>query len=286
VTGSRVPLDTDATVRDWPAGPDGAARTGPVIVLTYPHAGGERLGALLARYPDLACTAGTGILPLCDAAAAAWAAVDDRPGGPPSRLAETSTRALAASMITALLVQQGKRRWCEVATAAPDAAAAFTRLFPGARIVCLHRACPDVVRAAVQASPWGLAGVEYAPFTSAYPASTAAALTAHWAARTTSLLAFEQAHPGICQRLRYEDLAAGSLSSLSGFLGLTGPGPGPASWADDEAADPAHGTAGMHVGFPAGQLPPALLERASGLMEKLGYRPLGPAAGPASEFTS
>jgi hypothetical protein len=257
---------------------------GPVIVLTYPHAGGERLSALLARYPDLACTAGTGILPLCDAAAAAWASVDDRPGGPPSRLAETSTRALVASMITALLVRQGKRRWCEVATAVPDAAVAFVRLFPGARIVCLHRACPDVVRAAVQASPWGLAGVEYAPYTSAYPASTAAALTACWAARTAGLLAFEQAHPGICQRLRYEDVAAGSLSGLSGFLGLTGPGP--ASWLCDEAADPAHGPAGMDVGFPAGQVPPALLERASGLMEKLGYRPLGPAARPASELAT
>jgi hypothetical protein len=285
VTGARVPLGTDAIVRDRSVGPDGGARTDPVIVLTYPHAGGERLSALLARYPDLACTAGTGILPLCDQAAAAWRAVDDRPGGPPSRLAEASTRALAVSMITALLVRHGKRRWCEVATAAPDAAAAFARLFSGVRIVCLHRACPDVVRAAVHASPWGLAGAEYAPFIGAYPASMATALTAHWAARAAWLLAFEEAHPGICHRLRYEDLTADSLTDLSGFLGLTDPGPDPAAWLYDEAADPAHGTTGMDFGFPAGQIPPALLERANGPMEKLGYRPLGPAAGPASEFT-
>jgi hypothetical protein len=189
-------------------------------------------------------------------------------------------------MIAALLVRQGKRRWCEVAMAGPDAAAAFARLFPAARIVCLHRACPDVVRAAVQASPWGLAGAEYAPYTSAHPASTAAALTAFWAARTAALLAVEEAHPGICHRLRYEDLAAGSLAGLSGFLGLTSPGPGPAAWLDGEAADPAHGTAGPDADFPAGQIPPALRQRANGLMDKLGYRPLRPAAGRAGEFDS
>jgi hypothetical protein len=149
--------------------------------------------------------------------------------------------------------------------------------------VCLHRACPDVVRAAVLASPWGPAGAEYAAFTIAHPASSAAALTAYWAARTASLLAFEEANPGICRRLRYEDLAAESLAGLSGFLGLTDPGPGPAGWLHGEAADAAHGAHGMDAGFPAAQIPPALLERANGLMQKLGYRPLGPAAGPASE---
>jgi protein-tyrosine sulfotransferase len=286
MTGSRVPLRPDATVRDRPAGPDGEASTDPVIVLTYAHAGGERLSALLARYPDLACTVGTGILPLCNQAAAAWRAVDGRSDGPPSRLAETSTRALVASMITALLVRHGKRRWCEVATAAPDAAEAFTRLFPGARMVCLHRACPDVVAVGVKASLWGLAGFEHTPLISAHPVSVAAGLTASWAARTTLLLAFEEAHPGVCRRLRYEDLAADSLVGLSGFLGLADPdvGTDPAAWPYDEATDPAHGTPAMDFGFPAGQIPPTLLERANGLMKKLGYRPMGPAAGPASEF--
>jgi hypothetical protein len=177
-------------------------------------------------------------------------------------------------MITALLVQRGKRRWCEVATAAPDAAAAFARLFPGARIVCLHRACPGVVLAALQASPWGLAGAEFAPFTSVHPASTAAALTAYWTARTMSLLDFEQAHSGVCCRVRYEDLAADSLSGLPGFLGLQDPGSGSAAWLYDEAAEPARCATGPSCDFPARQIPPALLMRANGLMEKLGYKPI------------
>lgn len=280
MTGSRAPLDTNAAIGDRRVGLDPGTRAAPVIVLTYPHAGAEQLRSLLARYEDLACTAGTGILPACDGAAAAWLAVDDRPGGQPSRLAETSTRALVTSMITALLVRHGKRRWCEIATLAPDAAGTFVDLFPATRIVCLHRACPDVIRAAVRASPWGLAGAEYAPFITSYPASMAAALAAYWTARTMSLLAFEEAHPAICHRLRYEDLA-NAFPGLSGFLGLTESSR--ASWGHDEAAPPVRDIAGVDRGFPAGQIPPALLERANRLMEKLGYQPLGPATGPASD---
>ena len=284
MTRSEAPLRSEAAGQERPAGSAVATPTGPVIVLTYPHAGGGELSSLLARHPDLACTAGTGILPLCEQAAAAWGAVDDRPNGPPSRLAETSTRALATSMITALLVRQGKRRWCEVATAAPDAATAFVRLFPSTRIVCLHRAWQDVVGAAVRASPWGLSGAEFTPFVSAHPASAAAALTAYWVARTTSLLAFEQAHPGICHRVRYEDLAGDSVSGLSSFLGLADQGPVPSAWLYEDSAVPARGTTSPGPGFPAGQLPPPLLERASALMESLGYQPHGLATERGSEY--
>ena len=63
---SAVPNRGHATV----ASVDGAADRSTLIVLTYQHAGAERLRSLLTRDPDLACTYGTGILPLCDAAAA------------------------------------------------------------------------------------------------------------------------------------------------------------------------------------------------------------------------
>jgi hypothetical protein len=275
MTGARLPLVVTTAVRDRAADPESEAGQHPVIVLTYQHAGGARLRSLLARHSELACTSGTGILPLCELTAAAWRAVDGRPAGPPSRLAETSTRVLATSMITALLARQGKRRWCEFATAAPDAAVMFVRLFPSTRIVCLHRACPDFVYAAVRASPWGLAGPDFAPFISAHPASTTAALTSYWVARTAALLAFEQEHPGICHRVRYEELGGDSPSGLPDFLGLAEPGSRPAAWRYDETADFASGSAGPATDFPAGQIPSPLLERASDLMGELGYPPVG-----------
>jgi hypothetical protein len=274
VTATGFPLDGETTVRAGPASPGVGARAAPVIILTYPHAGAERLTALLARHPDLACTAGTGILPLCEQAATAWRAADGRPGPPLSLLAEASTRALVTTILTSLLARQGRRRWCEIATAAPDAAGIFARLFPGTRIACLHRACPDVVHAAVNASPWGLAEPAYAPFTSAHPSSTAAALTGYWTARTAYLLAFEQAHPATCQRLRYEDLTDGCLPGLFGSLGIGDSGPGSQDWFQDDTASPAPSAAGLLDGFPVGQIPRPLLRQASQLMEELGYEPL------------
>jgi hypothetical protein len=128
----------------------------PVIVLTSAYCGAGQLSALLETDPELACTSGTGLLPLCEQAMATWRHVDGQDARP-SRLALSATRALAASIITSVLVREGKRRWCEVATANPEAGEAFLGLFPETRFMCLYRACPGVVRAALDASPWGLA---------------------------------------------------------------------------------------------------------------------------------
>jgi len=151
----------------------------PVIVLTYAHAGAEHLRPLLAGHLDLACTSGTGLLPLCQQAATTWRHVEGQPGSALSELAAASIRALATSVITTVLAQTGKRRWCEFATAPPRSTETFLRLYPGTRIICLHRGCADVIRAALHASPWGLSGTSFAPFTAAYPGSTVAALAAY-----------------------------------------------------------------------------------------------------------
>jgi Sulfotransferase family len=242
----------------------------PVIVLTYAHSGAGLLRSLLARHPDLACTSGTGVLPLCQQAATAWRRTDGLADGPLPALAAASIRNLAGTIITAVLAAEGKRRWCEIAAAEPAAAETFLQLFPATRVLCLHRSWPGVVYAAVQASPWGLAGQAIAPFVSAQPASAAAALTAYWTAHAGRLLAFEGAHPGACHRVRYEDLAGGSCSSLHAFLGLDDPGPA----APGSAAASAGAAAGAHdppAPFPAEQIPPGLLDRANSLMNELGY---------------
>jgi len=252
-------------------------RSGPVIVLTYAHSGFGLLRSLLARHPDLACTSGTGVLPLCEQAAAAWRTADGQAAGPPPPLAAASIRNLVGTIITAVLCAEGKRRWCEISTAEPAAAKTFLQLFPATRVLCLHRSCPDVVYAAVHASPWGPAGPAIAPFVSAHPASAAAALTAYWTARAGRLLAFERAHPGACHRVRYEDLSGGSGSGLDAFLGLDDPVPVEPGRADASAATPtdAHDPP---AGFPVGQIPPGLLEQANSLMVELGYPLLAPAA--------
>jgi Sulfotransferase family len=221
----------------------------PVIVLAPAYSGASTLRSLLEGRSELACTAGTGLLPLCEQALATWGQADGRPGRPPSSLARATTRALVASVITSILVREGKPRWCEVAAANPQAAEAFLGLYPSTRFLCLYRACTGVIRAALDASPWGLTEPMLAPYTRAYPASTAASLTACWVTQTSDLLAFEQAHPGECLRVRFEDLTgdqAEAVGRVTSFLGLTGTAgyPGGGGVGEPRSAPiPAHRTA-------------------------------------------
>ena len=278
-----LPLDGAQAPRPGPgrrADPGSATSDAPVIVLASPYGGAAALRALLARHPDLACTSGTGLLPLCEQAMTTWRNADGRAGGPPSRLAVTATRALAGTIITSVLARAGKRRWCEVAAANPPAAETFLRLYPGTRFLCLHRACPGVIRAALDASPWGLADPAFAPFTLAYPASTLAALTAYWVAYTRTVLAFEAAHPQACLRVRFEDLAEAQHQTagkkIAAFLGVTD--------MDNQAAPressqigPAPQNPGPETDLPADLIPPSMLAQANDLLRQLNYPALTPA---------
>ncbi|HEY2670177.1 MAG TPA: sulfotransferase [Rugosimonospora sp.] len=304
------------TAPRWPAGAaaaraqtggraDGTPRSAPVIVLTYPHAGAHRLRALLTDRPELVCTSGIGLLAACDRAAAAWRQAERRSDGSMSTLAASSVRALATGMITAMVARAGRPRWCETAVADRGAAETFLRLFPAARFLCLHRACPDVVYTALHANPWGVSGPGFAAYTAAYPGSTAAALAAWWCGHAGTALAFEEAHPQACLRVRYEDLAADTERTAAGigeFLGLTdgyplpGMAPGSATGGPSGAArDGPSGAArdgasggdggwasagadapGCGADFPCGQIPVPLLTQINALHAGLGYPPLRP----------
>jgi hypothetical protein len=245
-----------------------------VIVLTYAQSATDRLRSLLLAQPGLACTSGTGILPLCEQASASWRRADGVSVGPLPSLAVASIRAMATPLLTVLLARAGKRRWCEFAAATPNSAETFLELFPRTSFLALHRACPDVIYAALHDDPWGPTGPAFAPFMSAHPASMAAALMAYWIAHAGPLIAFEQAHPGACHRVRYEDLQDGLPSDLCTFLGLADLDSGQPAWRVNDQTGPAS-DAGTAAVFPAGQVPPALLAEANDLMKDLGYPVIG-----------
>lgn len=256
---------------------DVPVRDAPLIVLSYPFSGAERLRSLLAPHPGLACTMGTGVLPLCEQAAVTWRFV----GGQDDQLspvATASVRSLVSGIVTCLLARTGKRRWCEfVATTTLAMAEVFRQVWPGVRFVCLHRACADVIRASLQASEWGLASSAFAQFTTAYPGNTAAALTAYWVARTQPLLDFEEAHPESCFRIRYEELGTYShVDDLFKFLDLKGTEGGVVGPAGDSPLTRDEATTGFtpRSPFPVSQIPFSLLTQADDLMSKLGYPPL------------
>lgn len=259
----------------------------PVIVLTYSYADVARLERLLAGSAVLACTSGTGLLPLCAEAVGTWQQVDGRIG-PLSLLAASSIRALVSNMITIILARSGGSRWCETSFAPPAAAEAFLQLYPEARFLCWHRDGQDVIRAGVQANPWGLADRGLAPFVAAFPGSSVAAMAAFWADRSEALLRFEEAHPGNCHRVRHEDLARhpGSVAGeISAFVGADAALPtamatpaelsrgGLPGVTDGEAGTGRDGgPAGLDL--PAGLMPRGLADRVNDLQARLGYAPL------------
>lgn len=267
----------------------GRRRDGPVVVLTYAFAGADRLGSLLAEHPELACTSGTGLIPLCDQALFTWRQAEGR-DGPSSALALSSVRALAGSVIVPLLARSGKKRWCEIATAPPACAESFLRVYPDTQFICLHRNCADVIGSVVQANPWDLTGREFGGFAAAYPGNTVAALAAYWAARTGPLLEFEASHVGACHRVRYEDLAAEpdlTRSQVNTFLDLDAEGAdAEGADADAEDCDAEDASAADAVAedavaedavaeVPVDRLPLSLKSEVDGLLTRLSYPKFG-----------
>jgi hypothetical protein len=260
--------------------PEGSAAAVPLVVLSYSRAGSERLRDLLSGHPGLACTLASGLLPLCEQAAASWREVEGGHGEAPSALAAASIRAMTAGMAVALRARTGKRRWCEFSMAPPPAAGTFLRLFPQTRIACLHQSCPGFIRAALDAGDWGPSGPEFAPFVAAHPGSTVVALASYWAARSRALMDLEAEYPRVTQRIRSEELAAEPGAAVDGLLAFLEVRPGPPGhWFPDERGQ-ANGAGGAPApadrsgNLPAALLPPPLLQQVNRQHAELGYPPL------------
>lgn len=248
-------------------------RNAPVIVMGYTGSGADRLRSELSAFGELACTQRTGILPLCHQAVSTWQVVDARGGEGMSPLAASSVRTLCSTLVRAILASEGGRRWCEVTNASAAAARTFARLYPGARFLIAHRRADAVMRAIIGSGGWGLEGLEFAPFVSAHPASPVAALASYWVTHTAQQLEFEQANPGVCYRVRAEDLtenAAQALPDISDFLALDGAHVSPLGW-DRQAGTGAPDAAPR---LPIDRIPASLLAQVNELHRSLGYSPV------------
>jgi hypothetical protein len=254
----------------------------PIIVLTYPHAGGELLTRMLSASPSVVCTQGTGLLPLCHSAVTTWQNLENRDTAP-SPLAVKSVRSLVSVMATMLRTRTGAARWCETASAAPQAAAAFLRIFPETTFLCLYRSLPPVITEVARAYPWGLGGSPLWPYAAGHPGNNLATIVAYWAGHTRQLADFEAEHPQSCLRVRYEDLTAQPdrcTAEISAHLRLNPPGfSAPSETGNglppdmDGGGTPVTG-ASPEQRPPLGQVPPQLLAEADELHTRLGYGPL------------
>ncbi len=255
------------------------------MVLTFGYSGVQSLESILAQQPSLACTSGTGVIPLCAQVVATWKQVEQN-NPAMSALAASSVRALAGSMITSILAASAGRRWCEVATARASTADTFATVFPQAQFVCFYRACDHVIAAAAGASRWGLIGAGIGDFVTTYPGNSVAALAAYWFASASALLDFETAYPGRTLRVRQEDLAASreaTTNSITEFLGLSlhRPGlPSPLAEPKETGMTAEQPDVGKGQEIPIEMIPGPMLEQVNHLHGQLGYPALAPPTWP------
>ena len=251
----------------------------PVLVLSYAHSGAAEVQGLLAAGTNLACTTSTGVIPLAEAAAETWRRIEGQPGPAMSRLAVSTVRGLVSAQVTVILSAAGQSRWCELVTAPPGVVGPFWQVFPGTEFVCVHRSCPDVIRAGVRANPWGGYARGLMPYFQAYPGNNVAALAAYWVDSTEQLLAFEAENPAPTHRLRYEDVMAESsqvLAAARSSLRLDPAAPEAGHPGSHEPRPPAAGgstAAGPAV--PMDMMPAPLRQRVVQLHAELDYVPPG-----------
>jgi Sulfotransferase family len=244
----------------------------PIIILGYAQSGAASVLRLLEATSALACTIGSGIVPLCQQAAQTWRNVDDR-DSPLSALATSSIRHLTDIMIITILVRQGRSRWCETVFSPAASAETFAQIYPAAQFLCLHRSSLATIAAAVRTNPWGLAGTPFAEFAPVHPASPAATVAAYWAAATERLLQFEEANPGKCLRVRHEDLTSKPIhtaAAVYAFLNLSPPSQIPPADLGHARTGPTDSSQGDCDPSLLDQIPAPLQARINTLHDRLG----------------
>jgi hypothetical protein len=260
----------------------GPSKGGPIILLTCAHTGAEVLRDVLARDPALACTSGTGIVPLCRTALATWRSIDGR-GTARSALAIRSVRALATTMITAVQAAGGGSRWCELALATPESAAAFLEIFPDTTFICVYRALPGVLAEGLTSYPWGLGGSPFWPYAGSHPGNNVATIANYWVANIQGLLEFEANYFQHCARVRYEDLAADQKSAVSAVFSFLGLDAGLLAASHRTAATPTDKSNNPESPAITGGLPAGLSRTINDLSGRLGYpAPCGESTGTTS----
>jgi hypothetical protein len=277
--------------------PEHSARS-PVFILTASRSGSTLLRFILDSHPDLACPPETSIAAAAAALLRSWDSLD-RAGSastpvtgpaPPSEHMLADVRETIDRMYVPYLRRRGKRRWCDKSLDTHQYADLITVLYPDAQFICLYRHCMDVIASGVEVCPWGLHRHGFDPFVAQNPGNSVTAIGSYWLETVQAIMNFEESHPRLCRRVRYEDLVAApeeSAAEIFAFLGAE-PVPGIArasfqipheeNGAGDEkiwfTSDVTPASVGRGFRVPAAGLAPPLRQAINMTLDKLGYRPV------------
>lgn len=286
----------------------GAARSGTTL-----------LRLMLDNHPEIGCPAEAGIPSLISTLGRVWWTIDadqtrsgtgDPPalkeerlqplgndqlalmGAPPELppKARDETQRAALAVMRHYCERNGKHVYCDKSLDSVYHLEAVRQTFPDARYVLLFRHVMDTVASGIEASPWGFHAYGYLPFVQHSPDNLVAALVNYWLTHVDGALRWEDSHPELCHRIRYEDLVTAPeevLVRLFGFLGVGtdvsvletafekaaaagGPGDYKVTFTSNvDARSIGHGKR-----VPVGMIPPPLLDRLNATLTVLGYEPL------------
>lgn len=291
----------------------GAARSGTTL-----------LRLILDAHPEVGCPAEAGLPGLMSHMAGVWLTVDadvtggqagedpgerareepDRaPGGAASGAADVGREAFAdlpaeaqAWIRTAVrqpmlrYTARGKKRlYVDKSLDSVHYLELVRELFPSTRHVLLFRHVLDTVASGIEASPWGFNAYGYAPYVQASPGNSVAALANYWLGHVDRALKWEEEHPEVCHRVRYEDLVLKPEETVSGILRFLGvredlsvlhgafqrvPARGPGDYKVVHTSAVHAASIGHGKRIPVEMLPPPLMEVLNQKLEALGYERL------------
>lgn len=296
-----------------------------IVVVGAARSGTTLLRLLLDAHAEIGCPAEAGIPNLVSNLCRVWGTIDadllddqlrdplaTQEAGPDGtgrtetnggtnrledpRLLELPAKAKAAVRDAALAPmlhycqREGKRIYCDKSLDSVHHVDVVHQIFPEARYVLLFRHVMDTVVSGIEASPWGFQAYGYLPFVQRSPDNFVAAIFTYWLSHVDAALRWQEAHPKLCHRVRYEDLVtdpADVMANVCEFLGVThdpaalerafararsAKGPGDYKVTFTSAIEAASIGRGKRV--PVAMVPPTLLEAANEKLKTLGYAPL------------
>jgi protein-tyrosine sulfotransferase len=289
------------------------------LIVSPARSGSTLLRLIVDAHPEIGCPAEAGIPSLIGALGRVWWTVDsgsagdpgpntpnrtdiDRPSEdeensaestPPRELppvARAEIRQAALAVMRHYCSREGKSVYCDKSLDSVHHLEQVRQLFPAARYVLLFRHVMDTVASGIEASPWGFSGYGYGPFIQRSPENSVAALVSYWLSHVDAALGWQEAHPELCHRLRYEELVTNPqavIDEVFAFLGVE-PDPGvleraflrtrraggPGDYKVTFSSEVHSASIGHGKRVPVAMVPPPLLEAVNKKLKLLGYPPL------------
>lgn len=203
----------------------------PIFVFCHARSGSTVTRFALDAHPVLACGPETNSAPMCGNLVTFLSMIVGAPlspnrGDTPPFIPDAAVEELRIAInrwLGIYLARRGKTRYAEKSLGAAQYAWLIKRIWPKAKFICLYRHPMDVIKSAIEASPWGFRGYGFENYIAASPGNIVHAMALFWMEQTSIIMAAEAMFPDDCYRLRYESLVAdpeGETVRMFAFLGL------------------------------------------------------------------